>query len=244
MCGHHCFFCGTKPFKGLPLCYRSNWISILSQFQSSDIRTSKGKWLSKSNKLRIVFNENACLKPLFDFEDIGNFGRISNFSFLSLFCYNYYFILWRHEGCSVSYLHNVVRMFIIIIYVFNVLWSKQKFCFFLSWIIYVCLSLVHLTFTTAKLVQHVSVHSGLNWNLTVLVSVVRARKTAKLREKPLRARRELCNNKYYPHNIIMLWGGIEPKPHWQEVSALTTAPPGSPTRLCFEWPSAPASVTS
>jgi len=56
------------------------------------------------------------------------------------------------------------------------------------------------------------VHSRSNWNLEVLVFEERG--------KPLGARKR-TNNKLNPH--MTPGPGVEPGPHWWEVSALTTA---------------------
>ena len=70
-----------------------------------------------------------------------------------------------------------------------------------------------------ELVQHVSVHSGSNWNLAVLVfeergKLAHRRKTSRSKER--------TNNKLNPY--MTPGPGIEPGPHWWEVRALTTAP--------------------
>ena len=65
-----------------------------------------------------------------------------------------------------------------------------------------------------------SEHSGLNWNLEVLVFEERG-KPEYLEKKPLGAEKR-TNNKLKPH--IMQSPEIEPGPHWWEVSALTTVP--------------------
>ena len=71
-----------------------------------------------------------------------------------------------------------------------------------------------------KLVQHVSMHSGSNWNLALLV--LRRGENRSTRRKTSRSK-ERTNNKLNPH--MTPGPGIEPGPHWWEASALTTAPP-------------------
>ena len=83
-----------------------------------------------------------------------------------------------------------------------------------------CLPTEHLN-SAQELVQHMSVHSGLNLNLAVL-AFEESGKTSRSKER--------VNKKLNPH--ITPGPGIEPGPHWWEESALTTAPSLLPKKPC------------
>ena len=73
--------------------------------------------------------------------------------------------------------------------------------------------------------MNVYVRSRSKWNLEVLVFEERGK--PEYPEKNFSEQRERTNNKLNPH--MASTPGFEPRPHWWEASALTTAPPLPPT---------------
>ena len=82
----------------------------------------------------------------------------------------------------------------------------------------ICLPTEHYEFTRTHL--KCLCIPGSNWNLEMLVFEERGKQKYP-EEKPLGAEQR-TNNKFNPH--MTPGPGIEPRPHWWEASALTTAP--------------------
>ena len=102
--------------------------------------------------------------------------------------------------------------------------SRRLDCFELN-LSGTCLPTEHLK-SAQEIVQHVSMHCGLNWNLTVLVFEERENQSS---WRKTYQRKERTNHKLNPH--MTPGPGIETGPDWWDLSALSTAPPLLPKQI-------------